>query len=66
MEQIYESVCDRWSELSGVQFLCKGVEWERIIAEVIESEDGFGIWEVETLQVGIEACFWGAEVGNAG
>lgn len=45
--------------------MCQGVKWKRIAAKVVEREDGFSVREIEPLEVGVEAGFWGAEVGNS-
>jgi hypothetical protein len=44
--------------------LCESVEREWVFAEVVECEDGFGIWKFEPLEVGVESRLWGAEVGD--
>lgn len=48
-----------------IQFVCEGVEGERVLAKIGNVEDGFGVGKVEARKVGVEACVWGAEVGNA-
>jgi hypothetical protein len=47
-----------------VELAGEDVEGARVGAEEGEVEDGFGLGEVERGEVGVEACFWGAEVGD--
>ncbi len=47
-----------------VELLGEHVEGARVGAEEGEVEDGFGFREVEGGEVGVEACFGGAEVGD--
>jgi hypothetical protein len=47
-----------------VEFARQDVEGARVGAEEGQIEDGFGLGEVERCQVGVEACFGGAEVGD--
>jgi hypothetical protein len=49
-----------------VEFLREHIEGFRVVAEVRDVEDGFGVGQVEACEVGVEACFWGAEVGDTG
>lgn len=42
------------------------VEGIWIVAEIGNVEDGFCVGKIELCEVGVEAGFWGAEVGDAG
>jgi hypothetical protein len=44
-------MCYRRSEFAGIQFLGEGVEGLRILAEEVDVEDGFGVWEVQACEV---------------
>lgn len=41
------------------------VEWFGGVPEVVEAEDCFWVGEVELLEFAVEACCWGAEVGDS-
>lgn len=43
---------------AGIQSLRQGEEWQRVIGEVIDVEDGLRVGDVELLQVSIQACSW--------
>lgn len=58
-------MCDCRPVFPGVQLLRECVEGEGVFAEEGQLEDGLGVWEVEALEVGVEAGFWRAEIGNA-
>lgn len=36
-----------------------------VLAEIINVEDGLGMWEIEACKVGIQTGVWGAEVGDS-
>lgn len=62
MQQSYERVCYCRPELSGVQFLSEGVEGLGVVAEEANVEDGLGIGQIETREVGVEPRVWRSEV----
>jgi hypothetical protein len=49
-----------------VELLGQRVEGLGVLSEEGQVEDGFGLGEVERGEVGVEACFGGAEVGDWG
>lgn len=66
MQQFDEGVRDCGPVFARVEFLRQSVEGFGMGAEVVDIEDCFGVGEVEACQVGVEACVWRAEVGDAG
>ena len=49
-----------------IQLLGEGVERQRVLAEVVDVEDGLGVGEVEALEVGVETRLRRAKVWDAG
>lgn len=47
---------------AGVKLFCERVEGKRVIAEVGDVENGFGVGEVEAGEVCVQAGLWAAEV----
>lgn len=66
VQQTDERVRDGGAILARVQFLGKSVEGQRIVAEIGNVEDGLGVWQAQASEVGVQACVWAAEVGDAG
>lgn len=48
-------MCYRWSVFSRIEFLCKSVKWLRVVAEVGDVEDCFGIGKVQTGEIGVQS-----------
>lgn len=65
LEEVDERVGDGWAVFPWVQLLGECVEGQWILAEEGELEDGFGVREVQALEVCVQARLWGAEVGYA-
>ena len=38
--------------------MCEGVEGQRVVTEIADIENGFGVGEVQASKIGIEACVW--------
>jgi hypothetical protein len=51
-------------ELARVELLRQDVEWLRVLAEVGDVEDGFGVGQVEAREVVVQPCFGGSKVGD--
>lgn len=64
-QQTDEGVGDGGAVAARVELVGEGVEGFWALAEVGYVEDSFGVGEVEAGEVGVEACFWTAEVGDA-
>lgn len=65
VEQVNKGVCDCRSVFPWIQLLCECVEWEWVLAEEGELEDGFWVWKIEAFEVCVQTCLWRAEVGDA-
>lgn len=66
VQQRYERVCDGRPVVARVQLLRERVEGLWVVAEVGDVEDGFGVGELQPLEVGVEARLWRAKVWYAG
>lgn len=63
-EEADEGMADGGVEFAGVQLFRKHVEWVRVLAEVANLEDRFGVGELESRKVVVETRLGRAEVGN--
>lgn len=58
VQQVYEGVRNCRPVLAGIQLLCEGVEWQRVLSKEGQLEDGLGVWEIQALEVGVQPCLW--------
>lgn len=42
--------------VAGIQSLCQGEEWQWVVGEVVDVEDGLRVGDAVLLQLGIQAC----------
>ena len=50
-------------KFARVELLSQDVEGLRVLAEKVNVEDSFGVRQIESLKIGIQACLWRPEVG---
>jgi len=63
-KQADEDMRDGGVEVARVEVLGQHVKGLGVMAEEAEIKNGFRLWQVQLGEVGVEAGFWRAEVGN--
>ena len=62
MQQTTEMMHDVGTVLAGrVEFARQGEERTRVVVEIVDVEDGLGVWNLVLLQIVVESRAWRSE-----